>query len=84
MSTEVAEQAQPDEQAPKQSEEATAENGDSSSKAPDVSEEVKSKEGATEEQSEPPPSTESAADSTTCSPLEEKIIRQIEVRVNWL
>ena len=84
MSTEVAEQVQPEEQAPKQPEEATAENGDSSSKVEEVNEEVKSKLSEKEEQSAPPSSTDAAADSTTCSPLEEKIIRQIEVRMHVL
>lgn len=83
MSTEVANQDQPQEQAQKEPVEAPAENGDSNSKVQEGSEEVKSKLAEKEDQTASEPSTEpqSAAEETTCSPLEEKIIRQVEVRL---
>ena len=81
MSTEVTDQDQPQEQAEKQPTEAATENGDSSSKPKVDGEEVKSKPDAKEEQTvaASEASEQVGTDPTTCSPLEEKIIRQIEV-----
>ena len=82
MSAEVAEQEQhPQEQPEEKPDEAATENGDSSSKSQEDGEEVKSKPSEKEEPAVETSDTgeQRGAEPTTCSPLEEKIIRQIEV-----
>lgn len=82
MSTEVAEQAkdqQPEEQPQQKPSETAKENGDSSSKPQDDGDEVKSKSGEKEAQSASDVGEPGGTEPTTCSPLEEKIIRQVEV-----
>ena len=82
MSAEVAEQAkdqQPEEQPQQKPSEAATENGDSSSKPQDGGEEGKPKPSEKEEQSVSEVGEPGGTEPTTCSPLEEKIIRQVEV-----
>lgn len=82
MSAEVAEQEQqPQEQPEEKPSEAATENGDSSSKPQEDGEEVKSKPCEKEEQAVETSGAgeQGGAEPTTCSPLEEKIIRQVEV-----
>ena len=83
MSAEVSAQEQPVEQAQKAPAETAAENGDPSPKVPENGEEVKSKKTEKEEQGASSSSAgeQEVSDASTCSPLEEKIIRQIEVRL---
>ena len=81
MSAEVADQGQPQDQAKEKPSEAAPENGEPSSTAPENGEEVKSKVSEKEEQATPDSTSEvhDVSKPTTCSPLEEKIIRQVEV-----
>lgn len=81
MSTQVADHDQPQEQAKEQSSDVATEEENSNSKVAENGEDIKSK--VTEKEEEAVTSSTSADqdanESTTCSPLEEKIIRQVEV-----
>ena len=81
MSTEVADLDQPQEQAKEQPSDVATEEENSTSKVAENGEEIKSKVSEKEEEavSSSTLADQDANESTTCSPLEEKIIRQVEV-----
>ena len=81
MSAEVTDHDQAQKQAKEQPSEVATEKEDSSSKVAENGEEVKSKSSEKEEEAVTSSTSadQDASESTTCSPLEEKIIRQVEV-----